>query len=324
MKMRAINRICVLTSGGDSPGMNAAIRAIVREGISRGLEVYGIQRGYQGLIENDIRKMTTRDVGGILHIGGTVLQTARSLEFKTESGMKKALKNLKQHKINGLVVIGGDGSLRGAMELNTRGINVVGIPSTIDNDIAYTQMAIGVDTCLNTVVESIDKIKDTASSHDRLFIIEVMGRNSGYIALHGGLAAGADIVLIPEKMVSFDSIIRLIKIRKSKGKTNTIIVNAEGAEKAGVIKQNLERKINYEIRVTVLGHVQRGGSPSAFDRILATRFGCVSVDGLLKGVTGVMTALNGSKYSFEPLDKVLSHQKKLDISLIRDIEILAL
>ncbi len=319
-----IKRIGVLTSGGDSPGMNAAVRAVVREGISNGIEVFGIQSGYQGMIDNEIFKMTTKHVGGILHIGGTVLQTARSLEFKTKHGMKKAVSNLKKHKIEALVIIGGDGSLRGAKELSSMGIRVIGIPSTIDNDIAYTHMSIGVDTCLNTVMESIDKIKDTASSHDRLFIIEVMGRNSGYIALMTGLAAGADIVLIPEIKLDYKETLNLIKKRKRMGKTNTIIVVAEGAAKAHEVKRYLEQKISWEIRETVLGHVQRGGSPSAFDRILSTCFGCIAVESLLEGKTGVMTGIKGNNYITTPLEKVLKRPKKIDLEILEIIRVLAL
>jgi len=317
MKMK---KIAVLTSGGDSPGMNAAIRAVVRTGIFHGLEVFGIQRGFAGLMEGQICPMNLVSVGGIMQRGGTILKTSRSEKFKTKEGLNIALKKLQEFGINGLVNIGGDGTLRGTRDLSSLGVKTVGIPATIDNDLPKTDMAIGVDTALNTVIEAIDKIKDTASSHQRAFVVEVMGRNSGYLALMSGIAGGAEIILIPEISYNLEEISLKLKEGYQRGKTHCIIVIAEGVEKTEEVSKYLEDKIGYETRITILGYLQRGGSPSAFDRLLASRLGAAAVELLLKGETGKMVGLIGNKIEATDLEVVLSQQKTIN----RDIYDLAL
>ena len=298
-------RIGILTSGGDSPGMNAAVRAAVRCGTGRGLEMVGIRRGFAGLIEGDFLPLDNRAVGGIIERGGTFLGSARSAVFLTEEGQRKALATIKKWSLDGLVVIGGNGSLKGAKWLQGQGVPVVGIPASIDNDIYGTAMAIGVDTALNTVMESLDRIRDTAVSHDRTFVVEVMGRRSGYIALMGGLAGGAELVLVPEFPESLDQIADRVIAGVKKGKHHSIIVVAEGfvpadspqvGKAAGrIVSDFLEATGSIETRLTILGHLQRGGSPSAFDRILASRLGDAAVRLLAAGTAGVMTALIGQK-----------------------------
>jgi len=304
-------RIGILTSGGDSPGMNAAVRAAVRCGTGRGLEMLGIRRGFAGLIDGDLLPLDNRAVGGIIERGGTFLGSARSAVFLTEKGQGKALATIKKWSLDGLVVIGGNGSLKGAKWLQGQGVPVVGIPASIDNDIYGTAMAIGVDTALNTVMESLDRIRDTAVSHDRIFVVEVMGRSSGYIALMGGLAGGAELVLVPEVSLSLEQVAAQVEEGLRKGKHHSIIVVAEGftpnpppaierrsagrtlsvfLEESGRVET---RRI--ETRLTILGHLQRGGSPSAFDRILASRLGDAAVRLLADGTAGVMTALIGQK-----------------------------
>jgi len=298
-------RIGILTSGGDSPGMNAAVRAAVRCGTGHGLEMIGIRRGFAGLIEGDLLPLDNRAVGGIIERGGTFLGSARSAVFLTEEGQGEALATIKKWSLDGLVVIGGNGSLKGAKWLQGQGVPVVGIPASIDNDIYGTAMAIGVDTALNTVMESLDRIRDTAVSHHRAFVVEVMGRSSGYIALMGGLAGGAELVLVPEFPESLDQIADRVIAGVKKGKHHSIIVVAEGfvpadspqAGKAAgrIVSDFLEATGSIETRLTILGHLQRGGSPSAFDRILASRLGDAAVRLLADGTAGVMTALIGQK-----------------------------
>ncbi len=319
-----MQRIAVMTSGGDSPGMNAAIRAVVRYGIKRGLEVYGIKRGYAGLLDGDIEQLTFASVGGIMEKGGTILRSSRCPEFVRKETRAEAAKILKEHKIDGLIVIGGDGSMHGAMFLEAeQKIPVVCLPGTIDNDIAYTDMSIGVDTCLNTVVDAIQKLKDTASSHERAFIIEVMGRTSGYIATVAGLVTGAEAVIIPEYPVNYENLANKILEERKRGKINCIIVVAEGAASAYTVGRHLEHRIGYETRITILGHIQRGGSPTAFDRLLASRMGVAAVDALLNGETSVMTALQGGKIVTMKLEEVLKEKKKLDLSLVELANILS-
>jgi len=307
-----------MTSGGDSPGMNAAIRAVVRYGIKSGLEVYGIRRGYAGLLEEDIEPMTFASVGGIMEKGGTILRSSRCPEFVRKETRAEAAKILKKHGIEGLVVIGGEGSLHGAMFLEEeQKIPVVGIPGTIDNDIAMTDMSIGVDTCLNTVVDAIQKLKDTASSHERAFIVEVMGRSSGYIATVSGLVTGAEAIIIPEVPVNYEELANKLLEERERGKINCIVVVAEGAASAYTVARHLEYRIGYETRITILGHIQRGGSPTAFDRLLASRMGVAAVEALMRGESSVMTSLQGGKITTVRLDEVLKEKKRLDMELVK-------
>lgn len=310
-----MKRIAVLTSGGDAPGMNACIRSVVRYGLAAGVQVYGVRRGYQGLIDNLIVELGSRDVSGIIRAGGTILMSARSDEFLTEEGQQRALEVLQGWSIDGLVVIGGDGSLRGALELYKRGFPVVGVPASIDNDIPCTEMSIGVDTALNTIVEAVDRIKDTAAALQRAFIIEVMGRSHGYLALMAGIASGAEMVVLPGSPVDRDRIIEEVRSAFLRGKPHFIIVAAEGAstpEKS--ITQLLSEYIRdsgHDVRTTVLGHVQRGGSPTCYDRLLGTRFGAAAVDCLLEGKSGVMVGISEGRIVVNDLETVLSSVPEL-------------
>ncbi len=314
-----MERIGVLTSGGDNPGLNPCIRAVVRMAVHEGLEALGIHRGYAGLIGGEIDEMDARSVGGILGRGGTVLGTARAPEFMEPQGRRKALRTLNRFDIDGLVVIGGNGSLTGALELHRLGFPVVGIPSTIDNDINGTDISIGVDTALNTIVSAIDKIKDTASSHNRAFLIETMGRNSGYLALASGLAGGAELVLCPEVETTLEEVAQTVEDSYIRGKAHAIIVVAEGWQPGTeqIAKKLRERKeeLGFSVRVTRLGHVQRGGSPSAFDRILATRLGAKAVRQLINGNSGEMIGWLNSDFHLIPLEEAVAYQKELDKNL---------
>ncbi|WP_273851033.1 6-phosphofructokinase [Guptibacillus spartinae] len=281
-----MKRIGVLTSGGDSPGMNAAIRAVVRKAIYHDIEVYGIYHGYTGLINGNIEKMEIGSVADIIHRGGTMLYSARCPEFKTLEGQLKGVENLKKFGIEGLVVIGGDGSYRGAQKLTGHGFPTIGIPGTIDNDIPGTDFTIGFDTALNTVIQAIDKIRDTATSHERTYVIEVMGRDAGDIALWSGLADGAESILIPEEKFEMSDILNRLKRGHDRGKRHSIIVVAEGVGSGVEIGKQIQEEMNMETRVTVLGHVQRGGSPTASDRVLASRLGARAVELLLEGAEG--------------------------------------
>ncbi len=314
-----MKRIAVLTSGGDSPGMNPFVRAVVRRGISYGMEVFGVQHGYQGLCDNNVRQMNLRSVGGILDRAGTILETARSAEFMTREGHRNALRTLNEHEIEGLVVLGGDGSLRGAMTLHEAGIKVVGAPGTIDNDMYGTDVTIGVDTALNVVMESIDMIRATASSHRRAFLIEVMGRNCGYLALMAGLACGAEMICIPEVPFELEDVAHVLDNAYIRGKAHCIIVVAEGgAYDAREIEAYLNAKedeLGFEVRSTILGHVQRGGKPTAFERITATRLGAAAVDCLHRGETGVMVGMDGYNIKTTSIPDVVSKTRTLDLSL---------
>ncbi|TKD67909.1 6-phosphofructokinase [Pseudalkalibacillus hwajinpoensis] len=281
-----MKRIGVLTSGGDSPGMNAAIRAVVRKAIYHDIEVYGIYHGYTGLMNGDIKKMEIGSVADIIHRGGTMLYSARCPEFKTLEGQLQGVENLKKFGIEGLVVIGGDGSYRGAQKLTGHGFPTIGIPGTIDNDIPGTDFTIGFDTALNTVIQAIDKIRDTATSHERTYVIEVMGRDAGDIALWSGLADGAESILIPEEKFEMADILSRLKRGHDRGKRHSIIVVAEGVGSGVEIGKQIQEEMNMETRVTVLGHVQRGGSPTAADRVLASRLGARAVELLLEGAEG--------------------------------------
>jgi len=314
-----VERIAVLTSGGDSPGMNAAVRAAVRMAIEMKMQVFGVRRGFAGLIGGEFEQMTARSVGGIIQRGGTILQTARSAEFMTEKGQLEAIRNINRLGIGGLIVIGGNGSLTGALALHEKGVPVIGLPATIDNDISGTGMAIGVDTALNTALDAIDKIKDTASSHSRAFVIEVMGRNCGYLALMSALAGGAEMVLIPEVDVELSKVATELRDAYVRGKEHSIVVVAEGAKHRAtdVARYLAERKgeAGFEVRLTILGHVQRGGSPSAFDRILATRFGARAVEELAKGTSGKMIGVRGTDLILVDLKDAVCEKRGLDLYL---------
>ena len=309
-----MKRIAVMTSGGDAPGMNAAVRAVVRTALENDVETYGIRQAYAGLVNGDISPLTSREVSGILQRGGTILQTARSDEFKTQSGQNKALRNLSSLGIEGVVVIGGDGSMRGATLLDKLGVKVIGVPASIDNDMWGTNMAIGVDTALNTILDAVDKLRDTASSHQRGFIVEVMGRDCGYLALMGGILGGAEIIVTPEDPPTMEEISAALKDAYVRGKAHAIAVVAEGAPyKTTALAEYLnEQNTGFEIRITILGHIQRGGSPSAFDRLLATRLGVGATERLIAGESGVMVGLDGREISTMALEDVTSRPRPIN------------
>ncbi|WP_315119048.1 6-phosphofructokinase [uncultured Clostridium sp.] len=290
-----MKKIGVLTSGGDAPGMNAAIRAVVRTGLDKDLDVMGIQRGFSGLINGEVFQMERRSVADIIQRGGTILRTARSEEFKTEAGQKKAANILSAFGIDGLVVIGGDGSFHGAQALAKYGIKTVGIPGTIDNDLAYTEYTIGFDTAVNTVLDAINKLRDTSTSHERVSIVEVMGRNCGDIALYAGLAGGAESIIVPEKGYDVNALCRTILEGKLRGKMHNLIIVAEGVGGANEIAKKVEEVTGIGARATILGHIQRGGSPTANDRILASRLGYRAVELLLEGKTSTVVGVKGGK-----------------------------
>ena len=310
-----MKKIAVLTSGGDAPGMNPAIRAVVRRGIYKGLSVFGVQQGYDGLMRGDFVPMDLGSVGDIIHRGGTVLRSARSEEFKTPEGQQKALACMKEAGIDGLIVIGGDGSFRGAGKLTETGFPTVGIPGTIDNDIAGTDYTIGFDTAVNTVVEAIDKIRDTASSHERTYIIEVMGRDAGDIALWSGLCVGAESIIIPEAPIDMDDVILRLEQGNKRGKKHSIIVVAEGVSSGSEVAKTIQERTGLETRVTVLGHLQRGGSPSAYDRMMASQMGAKAVDLLVEGEKGVMVGFKGGQLVHVPFNDAAQDKHALDMSM---------
>lgn len=317
-----VKKIAVLTSGGDSPGMNTALRAVVRTCAYNNIDCFGVSRGYQGLINDDIKSLKTRSVRGIINRGGTMLYSARSDEFRTVKGRKKAYENVKKHNIDGIVVIGGDGSFTGGLIFQKEfNVPVVGIPGTIDNDLYGTTHTLGYDTALNTVMDAIDKIRDTAISHDRLFFVEVMGRDAGHIALNSGIAIGAQEILVPEHNIGIQGLIQSLKDSKKNGKTSSIVVVAEG-DKTGKNVFDLAKKVEqefpkYEIRVSVLGHMQRGGSPSCFDRVLGTKMGVTAVESLLNGESGYMIGVDNGKIVKTSLKKAIKGETKIDPELIR-------
>lgn len=317
-----VKKIAVLTSGGDSPGMNTALRAVVRTCAFNNIDCVGVSRGYQGLINDDIKSLKTRSVRGIINRGGTMLYSARSDEFRTVKGRKKAYENVKKHNIDGIVVIGGDGSFTGGLIFQKEfNVPVVGIPGTIDNDLYGTTHTLGYDTALNTVMDAIDKIRDTAISHDRLFFVEVMGRDAGHIALNSGIAIGAQEILVPEDDIGIEGLIQSLKDSKKNGKTSSIVVVAEG-DKTGKNVFDLAKKVEqefpkYEIRVSVLGHMQRGGSPSCFDRVLGTKMGVTAVESLLNGESGYMIGVDNGKIVKTSLKKAIKGETKIDPELIR-------
>ncbi|PKA84443.1 6-phosphofructokinase [Ulvibacter sp. MAR_2010_11] len=321
-----IKKVAVLTSGGDSPGMNAGLRAVVRACAYHNLKCVGVFRGFEGLIEGDFKDLDARSVKNIINRGGTFLKSARSKGFFTKEGRQQAFNNLKKFEVDALVVIGGDGTFAGASVFNKEhDFPIVGLPGTIDNDINGTDYTIGYDTALNTVVEAIDKIRDTANSHNRLFLVEVMGRNAGDIALNAGIGAGAEEILIPEENLGKDRLLESLKRSKKSGKTSSIVVVAEGDqigknifELAKYIEENLKE---YEVRVTVLGHIQRGGAPSCFDRVLASRLGVGAIDALLRGERDVMIGIVHNKVTSVPFDEAIQGENELDTELIRVADI---
>lgn len=324
-----MNRIGVLTSGGDSPGMNAAIRAVVRCCVYYDITPYGIMEGYDGLINNKIRKMDASSVKHIIHQGGTILKSARSKRFMTKEGREEAWNNIKKKKLDGLVVIGGDGSFKGAMALGSEhNIPIVGIPGTIDNDIYGTDFTLGFDTATNTVVEAVDKIRDTATSHSRLFFIEVMGRDAGFIAVHSGIAAGAEEILIPEKDRDVEHLFESLERTSRRNKASRLVIVAEGDQNGNVyhLEQQVQERFGdrYETKVTILGHVQRGGRPTCTDRVLASRLGVASVEALMQGKKNVMIGTRNKKINFTDFDKATKQNPKMDEELIRVANIISI
>ena len=318
-----MKKIAILTSGGDAPGMNAAIRAVTRAALDKGLEVVGIERGYAGLLGGEFVPMNRTSVSDIIQRGGTILRTARCLEFKQEEVRKRAVKILKAYGIDALVVIGGDGSFTGAKLLSKLGVKTVGLPGTIDNDLAYTDYTIGFDTTLNTVLDAINKIRDTSNSHERVSIVEVMGRHCGDIALYSGLAGGAEAILVPEKGFDKDELCRTIMEGKRNGKTHNLILLAEGIGGAFELAKEVEEVTGIETRATVLGHIQRGGSPSAFDRILASKMGARAVDVLLEGKTSRVIGIRDNKIIDDDIDEALAMERKFDEELYEVAQVLS-
>jgi 6-phosphofructokinase 1 len=314
-----MKRIAVLTSGGDAPGMNAAIRAVVRMGIGRGWEVYGVAHGYAGLMSGDLRRLGARDVGGVIQQGGTFLGSARSSDFKKAEGRRRALEQLERAGVEALVVIGGNGTQIGAYELSKEGLPVVGVASTIDNDLVGVDMSLGVDTALNVALEAIDRLKVTASSHGRAFLVEVMGRDCGYLALMAGIAGGAEAIVIPENEIQPDALADEIRAAYQRGKPHALVVVAEGARyNATRLVEFFKRRddlIGFEFRVTILGHVQRGGTPGAFDRLLGTRLGAAAVNRLAHGEHGILLGLCNGEIQPNPLAEVAGKKKELDLRL---------
>lgn len=309
-----MKRIAVLTSGGDAPGMNAAIRAVVRAGIAMGLEVMGIRRGYSGLIDGDIVNLDARSVSDIIHRGGTMLYTARCPEFKTQEGINKAVETCKRFGIEGIVVVGGDGSFRGARDLSLKGIPCVGVPGTIDNDISSTEYTIGFDTAMNTAMEMVDKLRDTAQSHERCSVVEVMGRHAGYLALHTGIACGAVSVLVPEVEFDLDKdVIEKIREIKKTGKKHFIVIVAEGVGGVEKIAEHIEKATGIESRATILGHVQRGGSPTVRDRVMASQFGYHAVELLNKGIGNRVVTYVNNRIGDEDIFEALQMKKIFDV-----------
>lgn len=323
-----IQRIGVFTSGGDAPGMNAAIRAVVRTAIFHKKEVFGIMRGYEGMIEGDFVKLGARSVGNILQRGGTILKTARSDEFKTPDGRKQAYDQLRKEGIDALIAIGGDGTFTGLHKLYQEfQLPSLCIPGTIDNDIAGTDYTIGFDTATNTAVDAIDKIRDTALSHNRLFFIEVMGRNSGYIALFSGIAGGAGAIIIPESETSFDKVYELLTAGEITNKRSNLVVIAEGSKIGGaneIARKVAERTDYFDIKVTILGHLQRGGSPTYFDRVLASKMGVAAVEGLMEGKTDAMVGVRDHKIVFNLFDSVMNRPHEIDTDMLRIAKILSI
>lgn len=325
--MKQLKRIGVFTSGGDAPGMNAAVRAVVRTGIYHHLEVFGIYRGYEGMIDGEISQLDNISVANIIQRGGTILKTARSERFRTPEGRQIAYENLKKHDIEALVIIGGDGSFRGGLELfKSYDIKVIGVPGTIDNDLYGTDFTIGYDTAINTVVEAVDKLRDTAASHNRLFFVEVMGRDAGFIALRSGIAVGAEDILVPETKTHIEDLIKKLEQGRRKNKMSGIIIVAEGDDSGGafeVARQVKERFPHFDTRVTIIGHLQRGGSPTCMDRVLASRLGHQAVEGLRKGENGVMVGQVNGDIVYVPFAKATKHHLDINRKMLNMARILA-
>jgi 6-phosphofructokinase 1 len=320
-----ITTLGILTSGGDAPGMNAAIRAVVRTAFTNNMNVIGINNGYEGLINGEFRPMDVRSVGGIFQRGGTILLTCRSKRFMEPAGQRDAIRKMNEAGMDALVVIGGEGSLTGANALSQKGIKVVGIPGSIDNDVWGTDIAIGTDTAMNTIMEAVDKLRDTASSHQRAFVIETMGRNSGYLAVMAGIVCGAEMVLAPEVPVTWEEVAKTVADAYQRGKTHAIIINAEGS---AIDTNELVQKIDtldvgFKTRVSILGHIQRGGSPTAYDRLLASRMGVRAVEALVEGKHGVMTGLQGKNIEFIPLLDVISNKRNVNMEYYQMTKVLA-
>jgi 6-phosphofructokinase 1 len=322
-----MKKIAVLTSGGDSPGMNACIRAVVRTAIYHKIEVMGIMHGYDGMISDEFVPLSAKSVANIIQRGGTILKTSRSKEFRTEEGRKQAIDNLQKYGIDGIVVIGGDGTFTGAVALSKMcNIPIVGCPGTIDNDLVGTDFTIGYDTAINTVVEAVDKLRDTAESHDRLFFVEVMGRDAGLIALRAGIAAGAESILMPETKTNLEDLVTRLK-NKRKSKNSKIIIVAEGDEAGGAftIAEKIGKELpEYDMRVTILGHIQRGGNPSAMDRVNSSRIGFAAVEALMQGKHNVMIGIVDKRITYTPFENAIKHTEVLDNDLIRMLEILSI
>jgi len=321
----AEHTIGILTSGGDAPGMNAAIRAVVRTALSNDMNVIGVNNGYEGLINGEFHPMDARSVGGIFQRGGTILFTCRSKRFMEPAGQRDAIRKMNEAGMDALIVIGGEGSLTGANALSQKGIKVVGLPGSIDNDVWGTDIAIGTDTAMNTIMEAVDKLRDTASSHQRAFVIETMGRNSGYLAVMAGIVAGAEMVLIPEVPVTWEEVAATVESAYQRGKTHAIIINAEGS---AIDTNELVQKIDtldvgFKTRVSILGHIQRGGSPTAYDRLLASRMGVKAVEALVEGRHGVMTGLQGRNIEFIPLLDVISNKRTVNMEYYHMTKVLA-
>ncbi len=317
--------IGVLTSGGDAPGMNAAIRAVVRTALTNNLNVIGITHGYEGLINGEFKPMGARAVGGILQRGGTVLLTSRSKRFMEPTGQREAIRKMNEAGIDALVVIGGEGSMNGANALSQHGVKVIGIPGSIDNDIWGTHIAIGTDTAMNTIMEAVDKLRDTASSHQRAFLIETMGRNSGYLAVMAGIVCGAEKVLIPEVPTTADEVAAAVEDAYKRGKTHAIIINAEGSalRTTDIANKIDEMDVGFKTRMTILGHIQRGGSPSAYDRLIASQMGVKAVEGLLDGVHGVMTGITDRGVEFVPIADVICNKRLINMEYYHMAKVLA-
>lgn len=319
-----MKKIGLVTSGGDAPGMNAAIRAVVRFAIPRGLTVLGVERGYRGLIEDQTIPLGLRSVARIINMGGTILKTIRCPEFKTKEGLERAIEVLRQHEVDGLVVIGGDGSFRGALALSKiANIPIIGIPATIDNDVAGTETTIGFDTAVNTAVDAIDKIRDTAISHERAFVVEVMGRDRGFIALEVGLTSGAEVILVPEVSTNLDTVSDKLLDARRRGKTSNIVVVAEGVGNTMGIIDHIERETEFEVRLTKLGHIQRGGAPTARSRLIADLFGVAAVESLLDGKKNLLVGIRRGQVSTVGLDYVCTTKKPLNLDLLKLAEELA-
>lgn len=315
----------ILTSGGDAPGMNAAIRAVVRTAHANNVDVIGVMNGYEGLINGEFRPLGARDVGGILQRGGTFLLTSRSKRFMEPTGQREAIRKMNEAGMNALIVIGGEGSMNGAYALSQQGVKVIGIPGSIDNDIWGTNICIGTDTAMNTIMDAVDKLRDTASSHQRAFLIETMGRNSGYLAVMTGIICGAEIVLSPEAPASIEEVAASIEDAYRRGKNHAIIINAEGSSiRTTDLAQALENMdVGFKTRVTILGHIQRGGSPSAYDRLLASRMGVRAVEALLEGTHGMMVGLKGKGIDFVPIADVISNKRKVNMEYDHMVKVLA-